>query len=162
MSGLFAKGISLLRGDKASPEQFVKIAKVSSLTGPGITVKFVDGTTHDDGSNFDDPIAVQISAGDVSFGLNFDPSEASHAPNGGLYDQAQNLEPRNFQLRFPPSDTLKTRANFSAYVASHPISIRYGRLDQSDGHTQDRRRDRLGYLHSVAAAGAGRNRAHPF
>ena len=123
MSGLFAKGTTLWRGDKASPENFIKIAKVTSMTGPGLTVKFVDGTTHDTTSNFDEPVAVQIQGGDISFGLNFDPKEPSHAPNGGLYDQAQNLEERNFQLRFPPSDTLHTRANFKAFVGSHPFQF---------------------------------------
>jgi hypothetical protein len=123
MSGLFAKGASLWKGNAASPEVFSKIGKVKSITGPGFSVKFVDGTTHDTTSNFDEPVAVQCSAGDITFAVNYDPADPTLAPATGLYEQMQALARGHFQMRFPASDSLHTRMNFTAFVASHPMAF---------------------------------------
>lgn len=124
MAGLFAKGTGLYVGNGASPEVFSKIGKVKSITGPGFSIKFVDTTTHDDtASNFTQTAAVACEAGDISFTVNYDPADASLAPATGLYKQMQDLAAKNFQLRFPASDTLQTRMNFSAFVASHPFTF---------------------------------------
>ena len=123
MSGLFAKGTTLWKGNGASPEVFSKIGKVKSITGPGFSVKFVDGTTHDTTSNFDEPVAVQCSAGEIQFAVNYDPADPTLAPATGLYDQMQALARSHFQLRLAPSDVLKTRMNMTAFVASHPFTF---------------------------------------
>lgn len=123
MAGLFAKGTSLWVGNGASPEVFTKIGKVKSVNGPGFSVTFVDTTTHDTTGNFREKAAVLCEAGDISFTVNYDPSDATLAPATGLYDQMQDLARKNFQLRFPASDTLNTRMNFAGYVGGHPFTF---------------------------------------
>ncbi len=124
MAGLFAKGTSLWVGNGASPEVFAKIGKVKSINGPGFSVKFVDTTTHDNaGTNFNQTAAVSCEAGDIAFTVNYDPADSTLAPAAGLYKQMQDLAEKNFQLRFPASDTGKNRMNFKAFVASHPFQF---------------------------------------
>jgi hypothetical protein len=123
MAGLAGKGTSLWVGDGASPEVFTKIGKVKSISGPNFSVQFVDSTTHDTTGNFKETAAVLCEAGDLSFATNYDPSDPTLAPATGLYDAMQNLERKNYQLRFPPSDAAETQMSFAAYVASHPMSF---------------------------------------
>lgn len=123
MAGLFAKGTGLYVGNGASPEVFTKIANVKSISGPNYSVTVVDTTTHSTVGNFREKAAVLVDAGKVSFGVNFDPSDATLAPATGLFNDMSNLTERHFQLRFPPSDVLNTRMNFSAFVTSHPFNF---------------------------------------
>lgn len=123
MAGLFAKGTGLFVGNGASPEVFTKIANVKSISGPAYNVTVVDVTTHSTAGNFREKAAVLVDAGKVSFGVNFDPSDATLAPATGLFNDMSNLTERNFQLRFPPSDASKTRCNFSGFVVGHPFNF---------------------------------------
>lgn len=123
MAGLFAKGTTLWVGDASSPTSFAKIGKVKSITGPGFNVSFIDTTTHDTTGNFREQAAVLCEAGDISFAVNYDPADATLAPATGLFDQMQDLAEKDFQLRFPASDSTHARMNFKAFVASHPFTF---------------------------------------
>lgn len=123
MAGLASHGASLWLGDGESPETFTRIYKVTDLNGPGFSVKFEDTTTHDNETAFLEFAAIACEAGDLALAVNYDPSDPMLAPATGLFDIMQNLERRNYQLRFPPSDTLNTRMNFAAYVGSHPFTF---------------------------------------
>ncbi len=123
MAGLFAKGTGLYVGDGASPENFTKVSNVKSITGPGFNVTIVDTTTHSTVGNYREKAAVLIDAGKLTFNVNFDPSDTTLAPTTGLFDTLSNLEEKNYQLRFPPSDTLGTRMNFRAFVTGHSFTF---------------------------------------
>jgi hypothetical protein len=123
MAGLAGKGTSIWVGNGASPEVFTEIGKVKSISGPSFSVSFVDTTTHQTEGNFKETAAVLCEAGDLSFAVNYDPSDPTLAPATGLYSKMQDLERANYQLRFPPSDSEETRMNFAAYVASHPMTF---------------------------------------
>jgi len=123
MAGLFAKGTTLWVGNGASPEIFSKLGKVKGISGPGYASKFITVTTQDSAGYADEVAAVGYDSGDVSFPVNWDPADATHAPATGLISQLTALAKKNFQLRIGPADTLKTRANFAAFVSTHPLAF---------------------------------------
>lgn len=123
MAGLFAKGTGLYVGDAASPLSFTKIANVKSITGPGFNVTVVDTTTHSTTGNFREKAAVLVDAGKVTFAVNFDPADPTLAPSTGLMNTLQNLTEKDFQIRFPASDTGHTRANFAGFITGHSFTF---------------------------------------
>lgn len=123
MAGLAAKGTLLYTGTNASPIVYTQIGKVKSISGPGFSVDFVDTTTHDTTGNFREFAAVLCSAGDITFTVNYDPSDATHAPATGMYNTMQALTRIPFKLEFPPSDTLNTTATFYGYFSGHPMTF---------------------------------------
>ena len=123
MAGLFAKGTAIWKGNGASPEVFTKIANVKSINGPGFQVTVIDTTTHSTVGNFREKAAVLVDAGKLSFMVNYDPADATLAPATGLFDEMQNLDESNYQLRFPPSDSLNTKMAFRGFVTGHPFTF---------------------------------------
>ncbi len=123
MAGLFAKGTRLLKGDGASPENFVAIANVKSINGPGFKVTVIDTTTHSTSGNYREKAAVLIDPGTLTFMCNFDPNDATLAPATGLFSELDALAESNYQLQFPPSDSLHTMMEFRGFVTGHPFSF---------------------------------------
>ena len=123
MAGLFAKGTRLLKGDGASPENFVAIANVKSINGPGFKVTVIDTTTHSTSGNFREKAAVLVDPGTLTFMVNYDPSDATLAPSTGLFNDMQNLTESNWQLQFPPSDSANTQMTFRGFVTGHPFTF---------------------------------------
>jgi hypothetical protein len=123
MAGLFAKGTTLWVGTADSPSSFGQIGKVKSISGPNFSVTTIDTTTHDTVGNFREFAAVLCEAGEITFTVNYDPSDATHAPATGLYSYMQALTEKAFQLRFPASDALATRMNFNGFITGHPMQF---------------------------------------
>lgn len=123
MAGLFAKGTGLWMGDGASPEQFTKISNVRDIKGPGFKVTVVKTTTHSTVGNFEEKAAVLVDAGGLQFAVNYDPSDTTLAPATGLFNDMQTLAERNYQVRFPLSDSLNTQMNFKGFVTDHPFTF---------------------------------------
>lgn len=132
MAGLFAKGTGLYVGDGASPEVFTKIANVKPITGPGYNVTIVDTTTHSTVGNFREKAAVLVDAGKLGFRVNYDPADPTLAPATGLLNALQNLTEKNYQLRFPPSDTGKNRMNFKGFVSQHSFTFPVDNVIEAD------------------------------
>jgi len=123
MAGLFAKNTYLYKGDGASPENFVKIANVKSINGPGFKVTVIDTTTHSTLGNFREKAAVLVDPGTLTFMVNYDPNDATLAPATGLFNELQTLAESNYQLHFPPSDSLNTMMEFRGFVTGHPFTF---------------------------------------
>ena len=96
------------------------ISQVRSITGPTVKPKMVDVTTHDTPGYWARKIAVLIEAGDISFEVNFDHSDASHAFTTGMWNQMVGLIKTGLQMVFPNSAGTLT---FPGYIGQHEFNV---------------------------------------
>ncbi len=101
-------------GDGATPtESFTTIAEVKDIKGPKLSLGTEEVTAHD-GSGWEESIATILKAGDVSFEINFVPTNTTHSYSAGLIKDMVNKTKRNFKLVFP--NTGATTWQFAAWV----------------------------------------------
>ena len=107
MSGAIAAIGTLLKGGNgASPETFTTVAEVLSVSGPSMTAETIDVTNHDSANATREFLTSFKDGGEVSFSINYIPSNATHKnATGGLLDAYVNRTLRNWQLVFPTSPT---------------------------------------------------------
>lgn len=114
-----AKGTTMEISDVASPATYVPISQVRSIAGPTVKPNIVDVTTHDTPGFWRRKIAVLIDAGTVSFDLNFNVADATHAFATGLWNQMVGLVLSGFRNIFPNgAGTLK----YKGYVGQHEFA----------------------------------------
>lgn len=106
-------GVLLKIGDGATSEAFTTIAEVKDIEGPELELEAKEVTSHDSGG-WREFIGTLLSAGEVSFDLNFIPTHATHSYSAGLIKDMVNRTRRNFKLVF--SDTGATTWTFAALV----------------------------------------------
>jgi predicted secreted protein len=118
---LAAFGTFIQRGDGATPtESFTTIAEVSSISGPQMSAKIDDVTTHSTGTPWRAKLATLLDAGTVAFNINFIPSDATHSYVSGLLLDFANRTKRNFKIIFP--DGVPTTWSVTAYVQDFKIA----------------------------------------
>ena len=94
-----AFGTILTYGDGGSPtEIFTKIASVKDLDGPSLSRDTIDVTSHDSVSKYREFLAGLKDGGEVTFDIEFDPSDTTHAGTNGLMKMFEDDEPVHFQL----------------------------------------------------------------
>lgn len=113
-SAAAAFGTLLKIGDGGSPETFTTIAEVRTISGPELTRDTVDVTSHDSPANWEEVIATILRSGNVTFGINYLPTHATHDASTGLIKDMTDGTLRNFQLVM--SDAANTTWSFAAYV----------------------------------------------
>lgn len=106
-----AYGTLLQRGDGAGPEVFTTVDGVRSISGPNQSIETIDVTHHTSASDYREIIPSFISAGEISFELIYDSSDAQH---NGLLDDFQARVRRNFKITLP-DDGAEVLA-FAAYI----------------------------------------------
>ena len=105
----------------ASPGSYsTAVGQVRSITGPTVKPKMVDITTHDTPGFWARKIAVLIEAGDISFEVNFDKADATHAFTTGMWNQMVGLVKTGLRMIFPNSAGQLT---FPGYVAQHEFNV---------------------------------------
>lgn len=115
-----AKGTVLNFSDIASPPVYAPIGQVRSISGPTVKPNIVDITTHDTSGFNRKKIAVLVDLGNISFEINFDHLNATHAFATGLWNQMINLIKSGVEMVFPNSaGTLA----FPAYVSQHDFNV---------------------------------------
>jgi len=85
MAGLDAFGVALAMSDMASSPTFTDAANVQDVTGPGMSTAEIDVTAHDSPDKFKEFIGGVSDGGPITFDLNWDPGEASHAAMLAVY-----------------------------------------------------------------------------
>ena len=110
---LAAYGALLKVGDGATSESFTAIAEVRDIEGPELELETKEVTSHDSGG-WREYIGTLLTGGEVSFDLNFIPTNATHSYTSGLIDDMVNRVKRNYQLVFP--DGGSTVWEFAALV----------------------------------------------
>ncbi len=111
---LFAAGTLLKIGNGGTPETFATIAEITDISGPKMSLDTIDTTSHDSVDGWKEYIGGLLSAGDVTFDVNFSPTNATHGYTSGLIrDMVQRIK-RSFQLVFPNPE--HTTWSFTALV----------------------------------------------
>lgn len=98
MPGRDAFGTLFQRGDGGTPEQFVTIANVTSISGPTRTRETLDVTAHNSPDGWREFIGGLKDGGEVSLEINYDPGEASHDLDADFDD----AEPRRYRIVILP------------------------------------------------------------
>lgn len=114
-----AKGTIVRLSDVASPPSYAALSQVRTITGPTTKPKIVDITTHDTPGFWTRKLAVLNEAGDVSFEINFDHLDATHAFATGMWNQLVGLVLSGWQMIFPNSAGTLT---YKGYVGQHEFS----------------------------------------
>lgn len=105
-----SNGTVLKIGDGATPtEGFTAIAEIKDIKGPSASVG-TEEVTHQ-GSSAAEFVATVLDNGEVTFDVNLDPTDTTHA---ALYDGMEAKELTHFQLIL--TDDGATQYNFAAYI----------------------------------------------
>ena len=112
-SALAGYGVLLKIGDGGGSETFTTIAEVKDIEGPELELEAKEVTSHDS-AGWRGYIGTLLTAGEVSFDLNFIPTHATHSYSAGLVKDLVNRTKRNFKLVFP--DGGSTTWTFAALV----------------------------------------------
>ena len=114
-----AKGTQVKISNTASPLTYATIGQVRSVTGPTVKPNVQDVTTHDTAGFWRRKIAVLIDPGSVSFDINFDHADATHAFTTGLWNQMIGLVKSGFEMIFPNT---AGQLVFLGYIAGHEFA----------------------------------------
>lgn len=114
-----AKGTTMEISNIASPVTYASIGQVRSVAGPTVKPNVVDVTTHDTPGFWRRKIAVLIDAGTVSFDLNFNHTDATHAFATGLWNQMVGLILSGFRNVFPNSAGSLV---YKGYIGQHEFA----------------------------------------
>ena len=112
---LAAYGVLLKIGNGATSETFTTIAEVRDISGPELELEAKEVTSHDSGG-WREYIGTLLTGGEVSFDLNFIPSNATQNYSAGLLKDMTDRTKRNFQIIFPT--TSPTTWAFTALVTA--------------------------------------------
>lgn len=112
MAKTAAKGAALKLGDAGSPEAFTTIAYLSTISFPGAKPDFIDTTSHDSASSYEEFVAGVIRTGEMTARGFFDSSHATHDPSTGFLSAVATL--KNYQLVF--ADTGALQAAFAGIL----------------------------------------------
>lgn len=112
---LAAYGVLLKIGDGGTSETFTTIAEVRDIEGPSLELEAKEVTSHDSGG-WREYIGTLLTGGEVSFDLNFIPTNATQSYSSGLIEDMVNRTKRNFQIIFPT--TSPTTWAFTALVTA--------------------------------------------
>lgn len=96
-----AFGTLLKIGDGASPEDFTTVAELRTISGPSLSADTIDVTTHNTPTPFRRFIAGLLDGGEVTFDINFIPTEATHGYSTGILKDMTDRARRNFQIVWP-------------------------------------------------------------
>ena len=107
-------GTLLKIGDGAGTEAFTTIAEVMDISGPSSTLNTAEVTSQTSANGYSEHIGTILNGGEVSFDINYGPTDGTHDESTGLISVMNARTLNNFQLIFPDSGT--TTWSFAALV----------------------------------------------
>jgi hypothetical protein len=115
-------GTFLKIGDGGTPETFATIVNVGDLDGPDLSLDTEDITNHS-GDGWSEFAGTILNGGEVSFQINYLPTEATHNLDTGLQADMLNRVKRNFQLVYPDpgGNGYKFAALVTGFKAKAPV-----------------------------------------
>ena len=115
MSGALSSfGTLLQMGDGGSPEAFTTIAEVGDIAGPELSVDTEEVTNHSSPGGYEEFIATIKRSGEVTFPINFIPTDATHNQVTGVLAAAKNRTLKNWRIVL--TDAGPSRWQFAALV----------------------------------------------
>lgn len=117
MAGVDGFGVRLLREETPGAGDYMAIANISSLDGPGISREEIDVTAHDSPDQWEEIIFGIKRSGEVSIDVNWHPSQHSY-----LLDDFNSPDPRGYRIVWPDPDqtTWDFQAGLTGYEPSAP------------------------------------------
>jgi hypothetical protein len=116
-SAMAAIGTLLQIGDGGAPEAFTTISEVRDISGPSLSADSADVTTHDSAGDFEESVPTILRTGEVTFAINFIPSNATHSAGTGLLADYSAKTQRHWQLVIPHSGGTVTWS-FTGFVSN--------------------------------------------
>jgi len=116
----FGTLLKLGNGVTTTAETFTTIAEVKDISGPGMSLNTADVTAHD-GSGWREHVATLLDAGEVSFDVNYVPTNATHNNTAGLIKMMTSRALRNYQLVFPGPTTWTFAAFVTGFEPGSPV-----------------------------------------
>lgn len=113
-SALSSFGTLVKKGDGGSPESFTTIAELLDIEGPEVTLETEEATSHSSTDGWAEYLGTILDGGEVSFEVNYVPTNATHNASTGLIKDMTARTKRNFQIVFP--DSGNTTWSFAAFV----------------------------------------------
>ena len=98
-------GTLLKIGDGAGTEVFTTIAEVMDISGPSTTLNTAEVTSQTSANGYSEHIGTILNGGEVSFDINYGPTDGTHDESTGLISVMNARTLNNFQLIFPDSGT---------------------------------------------------------
>jgi predicted secreted protein len=121
-------GTLLKMGNGAVSETFTTVGEVLDIDGPDLSLDTEDVTSHDSANGWSEHIGTILNGGEVSFSLNFVPTDPTHDASTGLQADMIARTLRHFQIVLPDAGT--TTYAFSALVtgfkATEPVKGKLG------------------------------------
>src|SRR4051794_34127596 len=114
-SAVNAFGTLLKIGDGGGAEVFTTIAEVQNISGPALSLEMIEVTNHSSTAGWKERIGGLLDGGEVSFDLNFVPTNATQSYSAGLIKDMVGRTKRNFKMVFP--DGSSTTWTFGAFVS---------------------------------------------
>lgn len=120
-------GAHLQKGDGNSPENFISILGIKSITGPGIKRDAIDVTDMDSGT-FREFIGGLVSGGTISFDANFLPRDPTQNQSAGgfmaEFDKTSCDSRGNFRITLPECEgDSEGYFEFSGIVTGQSVTI---------------------------------------
>lgn len=117
---LDAFGTLLKLGDGGTPEVFTTIAEVTDIGGPTLALDPLDVTSHTSPAAFREFIGGLLDGGEVTFTINYVPTDSTHDNTTGILSQLTGRLTRNWELIFP--DVPNTKWSFTAFLTAFETS----------------------------------------
>lgn len=111
---LSAYGTILQVADESG--NFMNIAELRTVSGPNMSAEVTDVTVHNCDSPFRQFISTLIDPGELSFEINWIPTETTHDASSGLVAMMVNRDRRNFRILWP--DDAATAWTFPGVVTN--------------------------------------------
>jgi predicted secreted protein len=102
-NAISAFGTLLKIGDGAVSENFTAVAELRTITGPKLSAEVIDVTVHNTPTPWRRFISGLLDGGEVTFEINFIPTDPTHSYQSGLLKDMTDRTRRNFQIVFPNS-----------------------------------------------------------
>ena len=103
-------------------ETFTTIGEVGDISGPQLTRETIDVTTHDSPDDFDEYITGLKSSGEVTFKINWDPSDATHDGTTGLWKKYTDGTITNFTITNVLGDSLAFAGLVTSMGPAFPVN----------------------------------------
>lgn len=115
-AGVMAAVAEFFLASGSNTETWTTIAEVRDLSGPNFSRGTIETTNHDSPGAWKEYILGTKENGEVSFGVNFVPTNDTHDPYYGLVKDFQHNVLRTYQLIFPDATT--TTWGFTGYLTA--------------------------------------------
>ena len=103
-------------------ETFATVAEVGDIKGPELTRDDIEATTHDSPNDFEELISGLKKSGNVTFKINWNPSNPTHAGAGSLWGRYGDGIATNFQILTPRGDILAFTAGVAGIGPDYPVN----------------------------------------